>query len=52
MSKIVFFKGRIRRVSGEKYVSIYVFAEHGGKELSKHVGKEVQGLLVIQDDSI
>lgn len=37
---------------GEKtYVCIYVYAEFGGNKLSKHVGKEVSGLVVIEDES-
>ena len=30
------------------YAIIYVHAEHGGRELAKHVGKEVEGIVVVK----
>ena len=36
---------------GKTYVCIYVYAEFGGSKLSKYVGKEVSGLVVIEDES-
>jgi hypothetical protein len=47
------FRGKINALRrGEKtYVCIYVYAEFGGNKLSKHVGKEVSGLVVIEDES-
>jgi len=44
------FRGRITPGGREgKYAHIYVYKEFGGEELRKHIGKEVQGLLVIDD---
>jgi len=47
------FRGKVNALRrGEKtYVCIYVYAEFGGNKLVKHVGKEVSGLLVVEDES-
>jgi hypothetical protein len=47
------FRGKVNALKrGEKtYVCIYVYAEFGGNKLSKYVGKEVFGLVVIEDES-
>jgi len=47
------FRGKVNALRrGEKtYVCIYVYAEFGGNKLSKYVGKEVSGLVVIEDES-
>ena len=53
MSKAFTFRGRVTTVGrGGRYVSIYVYAEHGGRELAKHIGREVEGLVVIRDESV
>ena len=46
------FRGKVNALRrGEKtYVCIYVYAEFGGNKLVKHVGKEVSGLLVVEDE--
>jgi hypothetical protein len=46
------FRGKVNALKrGEKtYVCIYVYAEFGGNKLSKYVGKEVSGLLVVEDE--
>jgi hypothetical protein len=46
------FRGKVNALRrGEKtYVCIYVYAEFGGNKLSKYVGKEVSGLVVIEDE--
>jgi len=46
------FRGKVNALRrGEKtYVCIYVYAEFGGNKLSKYVGKEVSGLLVVEDE--
>ncbi len=46
--KIVFVKGKVLYES-KNTASIYVYADHGGRELSKYVGKEVKGLIVVED---
>jgi len=47
------FRGKVNalRRGGKTYVCIYVYAEFGGNKLSKYVGKEVSGLVVIEDES-
>ncbi|WP_167827660.1 hypothetical protein [Pyrobaculum islandicum] len=49
-SKILTFKGKLRRV-GKYGASIYIYAEHGGRELEKYIGKEVEGIVIVHEDS-
>jgi len=50
--EVVFFRGRILRLrSGSRYVHIYVYRGSGGEKLARHVGREVQGLLVVESES-
>jgi len=51
--KVLLFRGRVQATSshGKTYVKIYIYREFGGEELVKHIGKEVEGLLVIKDES-
>ena len=46
------FRGRVQTMSshGKTYVRIYVYADYGGGELAKYVGREVEGLLVVKDE--
>jgi hypothetical protein len=46
------FRGKVNALRrGERtYVCIYVYAEFGGNKLSKYVGREVSGLLVVGDE--
>lgn len=54
MYKILMIKGRVRlvRVSkqGRGYPIIYVYKEHGGLDLAKYAGREVDAMVVIQLD--
>jgi hypothetical protein len=52
--RVLVFRGKIQEIvsHGKTYVRIYVYADYGGDELVKHVGKEVEGLLVVKDESI
>jgi len=51
MGKIIVFRGRITSTGREgRYPHIYVYMDFGGKELKSYIGKEVQGLLVIEDE--
>ncbi len=47
------FRGKVNalRRGGKTYVCIYVYAEFGGNKLSKYVGKEVSGLLAVENES-
>jgi len=45
--KVFGIRGTIRRV-GDKYVSIYVYAEYS-EELAKYVGKRIIGLIAVED---
>jgi len=47
------FRGKVNALkrSGKTYVCIYVYAEFGGSKLSSYVGKEVSGLLVVENES-
>jgi len=51
--KVLLFRGRVQATSshGKTYVKIYVYREFGGEELVKYIGREVEGLLVIKDES-
>jgi hypothetical protein len=53
MTKVVFIRGSIEVVNkgGKPYVRIYVYSSGGGKKLAKYVGKEVEGFVVIEDES-
>jgi len=52
MGKIIVFKGRISYTGREgKYPYIYVYKDFGGEELKSYIGREVKGLLVIEDES-
>jgi hypothetical protein len=44
-------KGRVllfRKKGRYTYAIIYVHAEHGGKELARHAGEEVEGIVVVK----
>ncbi len=47
--KVIIFRGRIYQ-HGTSRVHIYVKGEEG-RELRRYIGKEVKGLLVIEDES-
>jgi len=53
MVKVVFIRGSIEVVNkgGKPYVRIYVYSSEGGKKLAQYVGKEVEGFVVIEDES-
>jgi len=49
--KAVVFKGKVMGTGHRmKYPCIYVYREYGGEELSKHVCKEVQGIVFISEN--
>ncbi|MFP3237603.1 MAG: hypothetical protein RXQ00_00210 [Caldivirga sp.] len=50
--RVLVFRGKVQTMSshGKTYVRIYVYADYGGGELAKYVGREVEGLLVVKDD--
>jgi len=50
--RVLVFRGRVQAMSshGKTYVRIYVYADYGGGELAKYVGREVEGLLVVKDE--
>ena len=54
MVKVVFIRGSIEMVNkgGKPYVRIYVYSNEGGKKLAQYVGKEVEGFVVIEDESL
>jgi hypothetical protein len=54
MVKVVFIRGSIEVVNkgGNPYVRIYVYSNEGGKKLAQYVGKEVEGFVVIEDESL
>ena len=50
---VLTFKGKVQiiPVHGKPYVRIYVYTDYGGEKLAKCVGKEVEGLVVVKDES-
>jgi len=54
MTKVIFIRGSIEVVNkgGKPYVRIYVYSNEGGKKLAQYVGKEVEGFVVIEDESL
>jgi len=46
------FRGKVNALKrgGKTYVCIYVYTEFGGSKLTKYIGKEVSGLLVVEDE--
>jgi len=53
LMEVLTFKGRIQaeRRHGKTYVRIYVYMAYGGDKLVNYIGKEVEGMLVVRDDS-
>jgi len=53
MTRVVFIRGSIEVVNkgGKPYVRIYVYTNEGGKELTQYTGKEVEGFVVIENES-
>ena len=51
--EVLTFKGRLQaeKRHGKTYVRIYVYMTYGGDELAKHIGKEVEGMLVVKNGS-
>jgi hypothetical protein len=51
--EVLTFKGRIQaeRRRGKTYVRIYVYMAYGGDKLVKYIGKEVEGMLVVRNES-
>jgi hypothetical protein len=53
MTRVVFFRGSIEvlRRGGKEYVRIYVYSDAGGRRLVRYANKEVEGMVVIEDES-
>lgn len=44
-------KGKIERAGSEtRTVRIYIYSEYGGRELSKYIGHEVEGIIIVKVD--
>ena len=52
MTKVVFFRGSIEvlRRDGKEYVRIYVYSDAGGRRLVRYANKEVEGMVVVEDE--
>ena len=52
MTKVVFFRGSIEvlKRDGKEYVRIYVYSDAGGKKLVRYANKEVEGMVVVEDE--
>ena len=51
MGETIAIRGKIKKATtSDKYVVIYVYAKFGGSKLAKYIGKEVSGIVVIEDD--
>jgi hypothetical protein len=51
--EVLTFKGRIQaeRRQSKTYVRIYVYMAYGGDKLVNYIGKEVEGMLVVRNES-
>jgi hypothetical protein len=52
MVRVVFFRGSIEvlRRDGKEYVRIYVYSDAGGRRLVQYANKEVEGMVVVEDE--
>jgi len=53
LMEVLTFKGRLQaeKRHGKTYVRIYVYMAYGGDKLIKYIGKEVEGMLVVRNES-
>jgi hypothetical protein len=51
--EVLTFRGRIQaeRRKGKTYVRIYIYMAYGGDKLVNYIGKEVEGMLVVRNES-
>ena len=51
--EVLTFRGRIQaeRRKGKTYVRIYIYMAYGGDKLVNYIGKEVEGMLVVKNES-
>jgi len=53
LMEVLTFRGRVQaeRRRGKTYVRIYVYMAYGGDKLVNYIGKEVEGMLVVKNES-